>query len=194
MNQKTTALIIVGIAAIMLFAINCSGSSPSDTPPEPEPDPVCECTDKEHLGIGETCCDLEDCTCTLRVYGEINDNTYGNHFKIYRNGDVTDAEMATAAANIIAGYGNLAEGQKIDLAGKIDEVHVITDPNYTYTNTDGKLIAGIKFDRSQSQIRNRFASISDGIVTPVIAQIKSEGIREGVTKNVWCSLTDLHQI
>jgi len=66
MKQKTTALIIVGIAAIMLFAINCSGSSPSDKPPIPEPE-VCECTDKEHEGECPPPCPGkggENCDCT----------------------------------------------------------------------------------------------------------------------------------
>ena len=141
MNQKTTLLIIVGIAAIMLFAINCSGSSPSDTTPKPE---VCECTDKEHHGIGEDCCDREDCTCTLKVYGQVSDNTSGVNFKIYRKGTLKDAIVTTAAEHFTTSFNGLTELQKSQLTGKIDEIHILAEsPNtdgYTYTNQGGKHI------------------------------------------------------
>ena len=128
MNQKATTLIIVGIAAIMLFTINCSGSSPSDTPPIPEPE-ICECTDKEHLGIGETCCDREDCTCTLRVYGSITDNN-GNVINIYREGTVSETDMTKAASDIQAGYASLGLVSKGHFATKgVNEIHVTPSTN-----------------------------------------------------------------
>ncbi|MDR1220439.1 MAG: hypothetical protein LBK73_12630 [Treponema sp.] len=49
---------------------------------------------KNHLGIGE------DCDCGLQVYGALADGT-----PIYRNGDVSDADMATAVANAQSAYG-----------------------------------------------------------------------------------------
>ena len=136
MKQKTTALIIVGIAAIMLIAINCSGSSPNDTPPIPEPE-ICECTDKEHLGIGETCCGTDDCTCTLRVYGIITDNN-GNVINIYREGTVSETDMAKAIADIQAGYGSLLEGERIKFATKgVDKIYVVPSIAYPGSFANG---------------------------------------------------------
>jgi len=109
MNQKTTALIIIVIAAIMLIAINCSGSSPSDTPPIPEPE-ICECTDKEHLGIGETCCETDDCTCTLKEYGKI-----GGTVPVYRAG-ITNAQMEGVFPTVQLAYNGLGDAHKIKLA------------------------------------------------------------------------------
>jgi len=138
---------------------NCDCTDPVIIEPE-----VCECTDKEHLGIGEDCCDREGCTCTLRVWGQIDDNTYGNHFKIYRNGEVTDAEMTAVAANITAAYAALDGATKMGLPGKIDEVHItpVSEASYTYTTVNGKKVLAFRHNRSQSGIGNLFINVSSG--------------------------------
>ena len=129
---------------------NCDCTDPIIIEPE-----VCECTDKEHLGIGEDCCDREDCTCTLKVWGHIADNTHGNHFKIYRNGEVTDAEMAAAVANVIAGYARVGGANKNRLGGKIKEVWIIQEAadnvkKFDYEVVGNQVILKIQHDASSN--------------------------------------------
>jgi len=185
-GEKTVEIVVGGavlvspiVPAVVSSVSNTScknGTTDTPTPP-PEPDPVCECPDTEHLGIGETCdCGLADCDCTLKVYGQIDDNTRGNHFKIYRNGDITDAEMATAVTNVTAAYNTMSDAGKNGLSGKIDEVHVIADEIYSYKNVNGKLIFSLKFDHSDTIMQNLLNLVSNGTFTPVIAQVKSDAV------------------
>ena len=112
----------LGLLGFGALAASCK--SPTDTP-----DTVCACPDKDHLGIGEKCCNGTDCTCELKVYGTIIDNS-GNVIPIYRNGNVTDTQMATATENAIQAYSDLTIYHKMQGDGKLKELHIVPEGEY----------------------------------------------------------------
>ncbi|MDR1216937.1 MAG: hypothetical protein LBK25_09665 [Treponema sp.] len=134
-------------------------------------DPLCVCVEKNHLGIGETCeCDgLRDCECGLQVYGTLGDAA---NTPIYRSGDVSDTDMATAVANAQSAYQLLDSIDKLELNGKIHEMRIMSGGGYTYVD-DGKLILSIVYNMSVGAIKTRFTRIGDGTTQPTIAQVQT---------------------
>jgi hypothetical protein len=130
--------------------------------------PVCECEVKEHLGIGEVCgCGFDDCECTLKVYG-----TLANGVKIFRSGELSDAEMDIAVANAIAAYADLTPLQKTQLEGKIDEIHIsplTLSPSASYIMKDGKKVLTYRHNRSSTGVATLLSDIGSGVLVIVQA-------------------------
>jgi len=106
----------------------------------------CECVDKAHLGVGEECCKLGNCACTLKIYGSFTDNAH-NVIRIYRKGEVSDAEMTQAVTNTIKAYNDLNIPRKASFAGKVDEIHIVPnsyEPSYFYRMENGKKVFGFR--------------------------------------------------
>jgi uncharacterized repeat protein (TIGR02543 family) len=84
---------------------------------------MCNCTDKEHLGIGETCdCGGAICNCTYKEYGKING------IPVYRTTAVTDAQMAGVFAKLEAGYNGVAAGAKAKITTtNVTAIHITND-------------------------------------------------------------------
>jgi hypothetical protein len=120
----------------------------------------CECTPKEHLGIGETCtCGADDCTaCTVKVYGTLGDAA---NTPIYRSGDVSDEQMDAAVANARDGYSTLI--LKDELVGKIAAIHITGDGevNYSFKIINGQHILEVRYDRPSATYENRLYEIAN---------------------------------
>jgi len=156
LNGNVVLLIILMMTALLLFTMCDNGG------PAPE---NCDCADKGHLGIGETCnCGKANCTCTLKVYGEVVDNGSLGEIKIpiYRQGEVTD--MATAVAKVIDAYGGLDDATRGALYGKIQEVRII--PGVTTASRsveNGKFIIVFGEERSMNGMRQYFNQAADNV-------------------------------
>ncbi|MDR1216715.1 MAG: hypothetical protein LBK25_08535 [Treponema sp.] len=138
-------------------------------------DPLCVCVEKNHLGIGETCeCDgLRDCDCGLQVYGTLGDAA---NTPIYRSGDVSDTDMATAVANAQSAYNMLDDGSIMLLNGKINEIHIIPSTEgsaYFYKNVGGQLILGFQSHRSVNVMVNQMVRVSSGALEATISQVQA---------------------
>ena len=120
--------------------------------------PVCECSTNEHLGIGENCCGTSDCVCTLKVYG----NVAG--MLIYRSGVVNDSDMAMVVSYITDGYNLLASGEKTNLVGKIDEIHILpgTAGTFAYTTVYGKKVLKMDIESAEWDSSDLLQRISAG--------------------------------
>jgi hypothetical protein len=82
---------------------------------------------------------------------------------IYRSGNVSDEEMATAVANAQTAYVNLDMPGKDNWANKVDAIHITPT---TSGASAGKIIAGkkileIRHNRNESQIQGYFEAIGD---------------------------------
>ncbi|MDR1215446.1 MAG: hypothetical protein LBK25_02080 [Treponema sp.] len=123
-------------------------------------DPLCVCVEKNHLGIGETCecAGLRDCECGLQVYGTLGDAA---NTPIYRSGDVSDDDMATAVANAQSAYQMLDAEQVIFLNGKINEIHILlaTDTPVSHYEQNGKYVVEFRYDVPAGPMKNRLGII-----------------------------------
>jgi hypothetical protein len=82
-----------------------------------------------------------------------------NGVKIYKgDASITDAQMASAVLNVIAGYNGLSATDMATIQGKFTKVIIISDKNYSW---DGSVL-GIKYDRSSAAITGRFELVASG--------------------------------
>lgn len=124
-------------------------------------DPLCVCVEKNHLGVGETCeCDgLRD--CGLQVYGQVAG------IPIYRNGEVSDTDMVAGIESIMAGYADVVESYKLNIDGKIREIHVVPTSvsNNSVVGEDGLYILTIRHNRLISAITNQFSDVATSLLS-----------------------------
>jgi len=123
---------------------------------------LCNCNPKDHLGIDETCdCGGANCTCTLKVYGTVAG------IKIYRSGSISNEIMTTAVATINTEYGTLAEGEKNNLSGKLDDVYVLpsTTGVFQYRNINGRKVLELDLEAVEWDVGDLLQRISTGALT-----------------------------
>ena len=126
---------------------------------------TCECETKDHLGVGEKCCDYKDCTCELKVYGSFTDDS-DNIIPIYRNGNVTEAQMATAVTNVIEAYNVfLSDGHRIMLDNKLKAIHIGIEGEWGCDDAgDGKYIITFAHNISSNGAANSFGYYIDNTI------------------------------
>ena len=171
MKQQTTIKLQTGfLTVIMVLVFTFSALSC-----KPEPEPICECTDKEHLGVGEKCCNGTDCDCTLKVYGYITDNVLGSDgvwrdvsYPIYRKGNVLD--MDTAVEKAKEAYASLNDAEKGALLDKFTGIYIIpgADRNRVCINenapvSDRQYIVELGEERSAISMRNFLGNLASDI-------------------------------
>ena len=161
-KKKLTTLLVSSLSAV---AIACGGGENGTK------DENCDCPDTAHLGIGENCdCDKANCACTLKIYGEL----FEGGPKIYRSGDISAEDMATAVLNARNGYENLSGYEKINFEGKTDAIYILADDNAItfYRNISGKLVFGIGFNRSATTMNQMLQRVGGGQLPLEVVQAK----------------------
>ena len=153
MKQQTTIrlqarfLTVLMVLVFTLSALTC----------KPEPDPICECVEKEHLGVGEKCCNGTDCDCTLKVYGVLSD-IENNKFNIYRSGNIIETQMTAAVTNVQAGYDLLDNLQKNSLLNKLFAIHIVPESEWGCDSVgNGQYVIKFGYNLTPGNIRSDFA-------------------------------------
>jgi len=151
-----------GMGYFALQSISCrNGTTDNGTTTEK----VCECEDKEHLGIGEDCCKTKDCTCELKVYGSFTDNS-GNIVPIYRKGNITAPQMTTAVANVKEAYNERAsDGDRIKLNNKLKAIYIGLEEEWGCEPVgNGQYIITFAHNISANGAANSFGYYIDNVI------------------------------
>jgi len=132
---------------------------------EPFIEPGCECEDKEHLGIGEDCCDKDDCECTYKVY-----STLANGVKVYRKGTFEEGKVEDIAGRAVTTYANLDPDRKETFTANITEIHIV-EGNHNQTVRRGTIME-LGVDIAQTRLQSRFEGVLE-IPQVEVAKIKA---------------------
>jgi hypothetical protein len=107
-----------------------------------------------------------------KLYGKID-----NVFNVFQDDGVSDDQMAASFANLKEGYDLLVdyhkktEGITDPLLGKITEIHIIADKNWTWD--DNTKILGIKQGMGTGNCRTILEAVYDGDIPPMAQMQKS---------------------
>jgi len=148
------SLILTGF--FTLSAASCKNPTATSAPV------VCECDEKEHLGIDEKCCKDINCECKPKVYATIFDNTTGSantEVNIYRKGAVVD--MAGAVAKAQEAYADLNGMQRGALLNNFLTIYIIPGMNRNHYEVDEKFIIELGEERNALNMRNYLASVAN---------------------------------
>jgi len=134
---------------------------------------LCACNPKEHYL--PCTCGGTDCICTIKPRGSITDSL-GNAIPIWQSADVVDGgKAATATENIIAGYNALPAGYKGNLAGKIQEIWIVSGGNgFEKDNATGKVILNFNQDTTKNGAQGHIADTYDDY-PELFAQLHQQG-------------------
>ena len=133
----------------------------------PEKDEPCECTTKDHLGVGEDCCKASDCGCELKVYGTIEDALRNMKVPVYRKGGVSGDKMLEAIEKAQDAYASLGASRRDALPSKWLAVYITTG-NSTARITIGegaerKYILEFGENAQQNWMENMMAALAEDI-------------------------------
>ena len=94
--------------------------------------------------------------CEVIAIGQVNFGA--ESFDIFQHPDVSEEAMATAIANIEAGYNGLGDGDRAVLNGKIGEIRIVpaTGANSSVSSGDGKRILTFRAGQTSDQIQGGF--------------------------------------
>ena len=126
--------------------------------------PKCDCKQKEHLGIGEHCCDKNNCTCRIKVYATFSD-AGGNKVSIYREGTIAEPIMATAADNVQIAHAGLDMASRNALRGKMSAVHLLPGKNYGCELADDeKFIIKLGAGMSSNEMKEKYLWVVNNVL------------------------------
>ena len=149
------AVNVVLIISFIITVISCDNKSY----------PKCDCEIKDHLGIGEKCCDGINCVCEQMIYGSFTDIS-GNIINIYRYGNVTEILMEIATVSVIEAYNIYCDdSDRIRLNNKLDSIHIVPIGEWgCYPVSNGKYIIKFEYTGSTLSKVSNFRYYLDNII------------------------------
>ena len=153
-KNRIKAAVLIGIWGLgkLGLILSCKNEQ------TPDPDPVCECEDKEHLGVGENCCDIKGCECVQKVYGTVAG------IPIYREGNVSAGDMGDAVIVVNIIYEEaLVPNQKTSFVDKITEIRIKTTKGMSKNGT----ILTIGYNEEVSELIKYIEGIANGTIVHV---------------------------